>query len=62
VSEPREQELARLEAEARLAREKLALYRAKRYSGRETSPVRMRELERRADQTAERLEAARRRA
>jgi hypothetical protein len=55
-----EERLAQLEAEARHAADKLALYRAKRYSGRETSPVRMRELELRAAQTADRLAAARR--
>jgi hypothetical protein len=53
-------ELQHLRAEARYAREKLALYRAKSYGMRETSPVRMRELERRAQQTAERLAAAER--
>ncbi len=53
-------ELQHLRAEARYAREKLALYKAKSYGMRETSPVRMRELQRRADQTAERLAAAER--
>ncbi len=53
-------ELQHLRAEARYAREKLALYRAKSYGMRETSPVRMRELERRAEQTSERLAAAER--
>jgi hypothetical protein len=55
-------ELERLEDDARYARERLALYRAKAQTGHETSPVRMRELQRSADQTAERLNAARRRA
>jgi hypothetical protein len=54
-------ELERLTADARYARDRLALYRAKAQTGRETSPVRMRELQRAADQTAERLAAARRR-
>jgi hypothetical protein len=35
-----------LRAEARYYRERLALYRAKTYSGRPTSPARLRELER----------------
>jgi hypothetical protein len=51
-------EIAHLRAEARYARERLALYRAKAYGMRETSPVRMRELERNATATAERLTAA----
>lgn len=54
-------ELERLTADARYARDRLALYRAKAQTGRETSPVRMRDLQRSADQTAERLTAARRR-
>lgn len=54
-------ELQRLQADARYARERLSLYRAKALTGRETSPVRMRELQRHADQTAERLVNARRR-
>lgn len=57
---PGPDELAHLRADARFARERLALYRAKAYGMRETSPVRMRELERRAEQTAERLAAAER--
>lgn len=51
-------EIAHLRADARYARERLALYRAKAYGMRETSPVRMRELERNAAATAERLAAA----
>jgi hypothetical protein len=51
-------EIAHLRAEARYARERLALYRAKAYGMRETSPVRMRELERNATATSERLTAA----
>ena len=35
-----------LRAEARYYRERLELYRAKTYSGRPTSPARLRELER----------------
>jgi hypothetical protein len=53
-------ELQHLRAEARYARQKLALYRAKSYGMRETSAVRMRELQRHAEQTAERLAAAER--
>lgn len=55
-------ELAALRADARYAQEKLALYRAKSYGGRETSPVRMRELERHAHETLERLRFAERQA
>lgn len=54
-------ELAHLEAGAKHARDKLALYRAKAYSGRPTSDVRMRELQVAADLSAERLATARRR-
>ncbi len=53
-------ELAALKADARYAKEKLDLYRAKAYGGRETSPVRMRELQRHADETLERLRFAQR--
>ena len=55
---PGPDELAHLRAEARYAHERLALYRAKAYGMRETSPVRMRELERNAARTADRLAAA----
>ena len=55
-------ELAALRADARYAQEKFALYRAKSYGGRETSPVRMRELERHANETLERLRFAERQA
>lgn len=48
-------EIQHLRAEARFADERLRLYRAKAYGMRSTSPVRMRELERSAEQTAERL-------
>lgn len=51
-------EIAHLRAEARYAAERLSLYRAKAYGMRETSPVRMRELERNATATSERLAAA----
>jgi hypothetical protein len=50
-----------LEAEARYARERVDLYRAKTYGPRATSPVRMRELERTADGAEERLRRARER-
>jgi hypothetical protein len=51
-----------LEAEARYARQRLDLYRAKTYGPRPTSPVRMRELEREASGAEERLRRARERA
>ncbi len=47
--------LATLRAEARLAQQRLDLYRAKAYGMRATSPERMRELERRATAASERL-------
>ncbi|MEA2385340.1 MAG: hypothetical protein QOH72_5311 [Solirubrobacteraceae bacterium] len=50
-----------LEAEARYARQRLDLYRAKTYGPRPTSPVRMRELEREASGAEERLRRARER-
>jgi hypothetical protein len=50
-----------LEAEARYARQRLDLYRAKMYGPRPTSPVRMRELEREADGAEQRLRRARER-
>jgi hypothetical protein len=50
-----------LEAEARYARQRLDLYRAKTYGPRPTSPVRMRELEREADGAEQRLRRARER-
>jgi hypothetical protein len=46
-----------LEADARYARERLELYRAKAY-GRPTSATRMRELERASELAEERLRAA----
>jgi hypothetical protein len=50
-----------LEAEARYARQRLDLYRAKTFGPRPTSPVRMRELEREADGAEQRLRRARER-
>jgi hypothetical protein len=50
-----------LEAEARYARQRLDLYRAKTYGPRPTSPARMRELEREASGAEERLRRARER-
>jgi hypothetical protein len=47
-----------LRAEARYARERLDLYRAKAYGPRATSQGRMRELERAADGAAARLARA----
>ena len=52
--------LASLRAEARLAQQRLDLYRAKAYGMRATSPERMRELERRAVAARERLAFAER--
>jgi hypothetical protein len=49
-----------LAAEARYARQRVDLYRAKMYGARPTSPARMRELERVADGAEERLRRARR--
>ena len=54
------EELAALRADARYAQERLDLYRAKRYSLRETRAERMRELERRAEETLRRLRFAER--
>jgi hypothetical protein len=51
-----------LEAEARYARQRADLYRAKTYGLRPTSPARMRELERAAQGAEERLRRARERA
>ena len=42
---------------ARYARNRRDLYRARTYGPRETSPTRMRELEREAEQTEARLKA-----
>jgi hypothetical protein len=53
-------DVALLEAEARFHRERLALYRAKRYSGRPTSEARFRELARASDTATGRLLLARR--
>jgi hypothetical protein len=50
-----------LEAEARYARQRADLYRAKTYGPRASSPARMRELERVAEGAEERLRAARER-
>jgi hypothetical protein len=53
-----EQNIERLRAEARYARERLGLYRAKAYGGRPTTPGRWRELERAAADSQARLERA----
>ena len=50
--------LAELRAEARHARERLDLYRAKVYGPRATSLTRLRELERVSEAAQERLRAA----
>jgi hypothetical protein len=54
------QNVPHLEAEARFHRERLALYRARRYGGRPTSEARFRELERAARLANGRLLFARR--
>ncbi|MEA2479636.1 MAG: hypothetical protein QOJ07_1558 [Thermoleophilaceae bacterium] len=51
-----------LETEARYARDRLALYRAKAQGAQATSVVRMRQLERDEQLASERLRAARERA
>jgi hypothetical protein len=50
--------LDELRAAARYAAQRRDLYVAKSYGPRPTSPARLRELERAADQARERLEAA----
>ena len=52
-------DLARLEAEARYARERFALYKAKAYGPRPTDAVRLRELERSCQLADTRLRRAR---
>lgn len=51
--------LAELEAEARYARERYELYRARAYGPRLTSAVRLRELERKSKLAGSRLDRAR---
>jgi hypothetical protein len=51
-------QLDALRAEARYARERYQLYKARAFGGRATSPVRLRELERAYQQAEERLRAA----
>ena len=50
--------LEELEAEARYHRERLALYRARVYSSRPTTEIRMRELERLCEHAERRLRRA----
>jgi hypothetical protein len=50
---------SRLEAEARYQRDRLALYRARVYGSKPTSPRRLRELERTSRAADARLRAAR---
>ena len=52
------QNLATLEAEARFHRERLALYRARRYGPRPTSEERFRQLERASEQADRQLRLA----
>jgi len=55
-------ELAALRADARYARERYELYRAKSYGMQATRPERLRELELRANETLKRLHFAERQA
>ena len=52
-------DLAQLEAEERYHRERLALYRARSYGPRPTSPARLRELDRTWEAATARLTHAR---
>jgi hypothetical protein len=54
-----DQDLSRLEAEARYARERYQLYRARAFGSRPTDPGRMRDLERACQRAATRLRRAR---
>jgi hypothetical protein len=56
---PRDPADIRLEAEARYRRERLALYRARVFSSKPTSSVRLRELERTSRAADARLRASR---
>ena len=47
-----------LRAEARYARERFQLYKARAYGGRLTSPARLRELQRTSEAAEARLQAA----
>jgi hypothetical protein len=53
-----DEHLEDLRAQARYARQRYELYKAKAYGQRPTSPARMRELERVCEQTEARLAAA----
>jgi hypothetical protein len=53
-----DQKLRRLEAEARYARERFHLYKARAYGSRPTDPVRLRELESCSQRAATRLRRA----
>jgi hypothetical protein len=59
VTDAGPERLEELAAEARYARERADLYRAKMYGSRPTSPSRMRELDRAADGAEERVQRAR---
>jgi hypothetical protein len=50
--------LTELEVEARYARERCELYRARSYSSRPTSAARLRELEQRSERAKARVERA----
>jgi hypothetical protein len=53
-----QERLEQLRAEARYRADRLALYRARTYSGRLTSPTRLRELERAAQEAQDRVRHA----
>jgi hypothetical protein len=57
-----DRDVPRLEAEARYARERYDLYRARSYGPRPSDPGRLRELERRSELAGRRVVAARSRA
>jgi hypothetical protein len=60
VSADAEDRTPELRADARYARERYELYRARVYGSRPTSPVKLRELEQAATRAQERLEHAER--
>ena len=54
-----DQDVSRLESEARYARERYQLYRARSFGSKPTDPARMRDLERSCQRAATRLRRAR---
>jgi hypothetical protein len=57
-SDPHSPEFLRIQAEARYARERYQLYKARTYGPRPTDPARMRDLERSCELAEQRLRAA----